>query len=175
MGRRVTVYPQSSSSAQQSSASRREWVVDQLPMRVLALECDVADVQRTFADVADRHRAFGAAACLYAAKAQRTGNSELARRRIAGDTKRVRAVRVAARQRICSDLGSEAGWREADRQPRSGIEQRSASTCWVEVGFASERTQSGHRRGAPRSVPSAPAAYVTIFASLPIGQGTPAS
>ena len=58
--------------------SRREWIVDQLPVTVLALERNASHVQVAIADVADGDCALGAAAGPYSAEAHRARHGELA-------------------------------------------------------------------------------------------------
>ena len=64
--------------------SGREGVVDQLPMAVAVPEFHARYVKLAVARVADGDGAFGAAACLDAAKECGASHCELAGRRLAG-------------------------------------------------------------------------------------------
>jgi hypothetical protein len=65
-------------------------------MMSLAPEGDTGYVQTTFANVANRDGSLGVAASAYSSKAERTGDGELARRRITGNGYGVRTGWVVA-------------------------------------------------------------------------------
>ncbi len=88
----------------------RERIVDQLPMTVFALERDARDVQTAFTDVTDGDGTLRATARLHSAEAQRAGDSELTRRRIAVDRERLRTRWIAARDCQCSRTSGRCSW-----------------------------------------------------------------
>ena len=94
---------------------RRERIVDQFPMRILALEVNTLDFKIAIADIADRQRAFRPAARFHAAEAERSANGELAGRRIARNPDAMRTRRIGAGYGDRGGVGSYAGGGEANR------------------------------------------------------------
>jgi hypothetical protein len=78
---------------------RREGVVDQLPVMVLALERNAGHMELAVAHITDGYGALGTAAGLHSAEARRAGDRELARRCVARDGDGPRASWVVAEDR----------------------------------------------------------------------------